>query len=203
MSRSKKIKISIPEDFTKASIEDQEKYLFKYLKDIGFSKQNFKYPIEIGEHDEVLWEFHIDQLPEIQEEIELDKLLGAYYLIHRVKLGVLSYGKLAEIILEARGGLSVYYFKQKIPRSEALDFRDSLKDWIEMVLEESEEELDIEVRRAEYRQYVIALSKLSKKIDKHSTLYVTLTRPSSSIRNDLSLVEKKLTRIQNDQINTK
>jgi hypothetical protein len=203
VSRSTKIKISIPENFTKTSMEDQEEYLFKYLKNIGFSKQNFRYPIEINEHDEALWEFQIDQLPEIQEEIELDKLLGAYYLIHRVKLGVLSYGKLCEIILEARGGLSVYYFKQTIPRSEALDFRDNLKDWIDMVLEEPKEDLDIEVRRAEYRQYVIALSKLSKKIDKHTTTYVSLTRPGSPIRNDLSLVEKKLTRIQNEQITTK
>jgi hypothetical protein len=192
VSRSTKIKISIPEDFTKVSIEDQEEYLFKYLKDIGFAKQNFRYPIEINEHDEAL--------PEIQEEIELDKLLGAYYMIHRVKLGVLQYDQLCEIIVEARGGLSVYYFKQKLPRSEALAFRDNLKDWIEMVLEEPEEELDIEVRRAEYRQYVVALEKLSRQTNKQSTLYVTLTRPSSPIRNNLSLVEKRkrLTKLQNE-----
>jgi hypothetical protein len=202
VSRSTKIKISIPEDFTKISIEDQEEYLFKYLKDIGFAKQNFRYPIEIDEHDEALWEFYIEQLPEIQEEIELDKLLGAYYMIHRVKLGVLQYPQLCEIIMEARGGLSIYYFKQRPPRSEALAFRDNLKDWIEMVLEEPEEELDIEVRRAEYRQYITALEKLSKKIDKQSTIYVTLTRPSSSIRNNLSLVEKRLTKIQNVKITT-
>lgn len=199
MARSTKIKISIPEDFTRTSIEDQEKYLFKYLKDIGFSKQNFKHPIEINEHDEALWEFYINQLPEIQEEISLDKLLGAYYLIHRVKFGVLSYEKLCEIIVEARGGLSVYYYKPQMPRSEALDFRDNLKDWIDMVLKEPEEELDIEVRRAEYRLYVVALDKLSKKIKKNETLYVTFTRPGSSIRNDLSLVERKLTKIQNER----
>lgn len=200
MSRSTRTKVSIPDDFTRTSIEDQEKYLFKYLKDIGFSKQNFSHPIEIGEHDEALWEFYIDKLPEIQEDIELDKLLGAYYLIHRVKLGVLSYGKLAEIILEARGGLSVYYFKHGIPRSEALDFRDNLKDWVDMVLKENEEELDIEVRRSEYRMYTMALDKLSKKINKHSTLYVTLARPGSSVRKDLSLVEHKLTKIQNENM---
>lgn len=197
MSRSTKTKISIPDDFTRTSIADQEKYLFKYLKDIGFSKQNFRHPIEIGEHDLALWEFYIDQLPEIQEDIELDKLLGAYYLIHRVKNGVLQYAQLCEIILEAKGGLSIYYFKKQMPRSEALDFRDNLRDWIDLVLEESEEELDIEVRRAEYRQYIVALDKLSKKVKKNETLYVTFTRPGSPIRNNLSLVEKKLTAIQN------
>lgn len=200
MSRSTKVKISIPEDFTKTSIEDQEKYLFKYLKDIGFSKQNFNHPIEINEHDLALWEFQIDQLPEIQKEVESDKLLGAYYMIHRVKLGVLSYEKLAEIILEVRGGLSIYYFKEKTPQSEALDFRDNLKDWVELVLEEPEKELDIEVRRSEYRMYITALDKLSKKIDKNSTLYVTLARPGSSVRKDLLLVEHKLTKIQNENM---
>ncbi len=200
MSRSTKIKISIPEDFSKISIADQEEYLFKYLKDIGFSKQNFRHPIEIGEHDLALWEFYIDQLPEIQEDIELDKLLGAYYLIHRVKYSVLQYAQLCEIIVEARGGLSVYYFKRGVPRSEALDFRDNLKDWINMVLEENEDVLDIEVRRSEYRMYITALDKLSKKINKNSTLYVTLARPGSAIRNDLSLVEKKLTVIQNESL---
>jgi hypothetical protein len=200
MSRSTRVKISIPDDFSRTSIEDQEKYLFKYLKGIGFSKQNFRHPIEIGEHDEALWEFYIDKLPEIQEDIPLDKLLGAYYLIHRVKLGVLSYEKLCEIIVEARGGLSIYYHKPQMPRSEALDFRDNLKDWIDLVLEEPEEELDIEVRRAEYRQYIVALDKLSKKVKKNETLYVTFTRPGSPIRNDLSLVEKKLTKIQNERL---
>jgi hypothetical protein len=198
MSRSTKVKISIPDDFSRTSIEDQEEYLFKYLKDIGFSKQNFRHPIEIGEHDEALWEFYIDKLPEIQEDMELDKLLGAYYLIHRIKSGVLSYEKLAEIILEARGGLSIYYHKPQMPRSEALDFKDNLRDWIDMILEESVEDLDIEVRRSEYRQYVVALDKLSKKVNKNSTIYVSLTRPGSHVRNDLSLVEKKLTKIQNE-----
>ncbi len=200
MSRSTRTKVSIPEDFTKTSIEDQEEYLFKYLKDIGFSKQNFSHPIEIGEHDLALWEFYIDQLPEIQEDIELDKLLGAYYLIHRIKLGVLSYEKLCEIIVEARGGLSIYYYKPQMPRSEALDFRDNLRDWIDLILEESEEDLDIEVRRAEYRQYVVALDKLSKRVNKHTTIYVSLTRPGSAIRNDLSLAERKLTAIQNESL---
>ena len=134
------------------------------------------------------------------ENSEIDKLLGAYYLIHRVKLDVLSYEKLAEIILETRGGLSIYYFKPTVSRTEALDFRDNLKDWIITVLEEPEEDLDIEVRRAEYRQYVVALEKLSKKTDKHTTVYVSLTRPGSSIRNELSLVEKKLTQIQNENV---
>ncbi len=197
MSRSTKIKISIPEDFSRISIEDQEKYLFKYLKDIGFSKQNFRHPIEINEHDEALWEFQINQLPEIQEDIELDKLLGAYYLIHRVKFGVLNYEKLCEIIVEARGGFSIYYYKPQMPRSEALNFKDNLRDWIDIILEESAEDLDIEVRRSEYRQYVVALDKLSKKVNKNSTIYVSLTRPGSHVRNDLSLVEKKLTAIQN------
>jgi hypothetical protein len=200
VSRSTKIKISIPEDFTRVSIGDQEQYLFKYLKSIGFSKENFRYPIEIDEHDEALWEYYIDQLPLVQEEIELDKLLGAYYMIHRVKNGVIQYDKLCEIIMEARGGLSVYYFKRGVVRSEALDFRDNLKEWIEMVLEEPEEDLDIETRRGEYRQYSVALDKLARKVHKRSTLYVTLTRPNSPIRNSLSLVEKRLTKLQNENI---
>jgi len=203
VSRSTKIKVSIPEDFTTTSIVEQEQYLFKYLKDIGFSKENFRHPIEIDEHDEALWEYFIEQLPEIQEEIEIDKLIGAYYLIHRVKDSVLEYARLCEIIVELRGGFSVYYFKRQAVRSEAMGFRDNIRDWIEMVLEEPEEELDIEVRRAEYRQYVLAVDRLTRQTNKQSTLYVTLTRPSSPIRKALSSVEKRLTKIQNEQITTK
>jgi hypothetical protein len=199
VSRSTRIKVSIPEDFTTTSIVEQEQYLFKYLKDIGFSKRNFAHPIEIDEHEEALWEYFIEQLPEIQEEIEIDKLIGAYYLIHRVKNSVLSYQRLCEIIIELRGGLSVYYFKRQVVRSEAMSFRDNLSDWIETVLEEPEEDLDIEVRRAEYRRYASAVDRLAKQANKQTTLYVTLTRPSSPIRKALASVEKRLTKIQNEQ----
>ena len=204
MSRSTKIKISIPEGFARTSVSDQEEYLFKYLRNIGFSKQNFNYPIEINEHDEALWEYHIEQLPEMQEEIELDKLIGAYYMIHKVKPGVLLYEQLCKIIIELRGGLSIYHHRETMERSEMLDFRDNLQDWIKMVLDEPEDDLDIETRRAEFRQYVEILDKLSKKAQKNSTIYVTLTRPSSDIRKSLSLVEKKLTEIQrNEQANSR
>jgi hypothetical protein len=202
VSRSTKIKVSIPDDFAKISLENQTDFLFKYLKDIGFSKQNFREPIEIDEHDEALWEYYIEQLPEVQEDIEIDKLAGAYYLIHRVKREVIGYARLCEILVNLRGGFSVYRYKRSAPRSEVLDFRDNLKDWIEAVLDEPEEEIDIEVRRSEYRRYSLALDKLAKQVEKRTTPYVTMTRPGSPIRNELSLVEKKLTKVQNEQITT-
>lgn len=203
MSRGTRIRISLPEGFTKISLQEQDEFLFEYLKNIGFSKQNFSHPIEINEYDESFWEYHIEQLSDIQEDMELDTLIGAYYMIHKIKPSVLSYDKLCAIATDLRGGFSLYYHRDPADRSEELNFRDSLQNWIDMVLSESEEDLDIEVRRAEFRQYKVVLDKLSKVAKKNSTIYVTLTRPASPIRKSFSQVERKLTEIQrNEQINT-
>ena len=202
MSRGTKIKLLIPDDYGTATPPEQVEYLFKYLKEIGFSKHNFFHIIGIDGHDESIFEYYINTLPDVQEPMETEKLLGAYFLIHKLQPQMLSYEKFCKISTDIKGGFSLYYYKRDTSRTDIDFFRTNIKQWIDTVLDEPDDELDIETRRAEYRKYIEALDKLSKKINKKSTTYVMLTRPSSPIRFELSQIEKKLTRIQNDQTTT-
>lgn len=187
----RKIKISVPEEFIKIPQENRVEFVFDYLKRIGFGKSNFRDVIKPDEHDYLNYEFFIDNLPEIDSDISTDIMAGAYYLIHHMDSNLLTEDKLNSIIIELKGGYSIYYYKSQPKGKDKIKaFKQKLEAWIQETLMEND--IDPEIKLEEIKIFRDQLNEFSKEMQYNGYDYNVLIRPGCDIQQRLKIIEERM-----------
>jgi len=181
MAKNTKIPILLPKGYLNIKTDPGPDFVFNYLKEVGFYKYEFIDLVDWNDQNKKIFEYFVNQLVEIKTEIVENVYLGALYLVNKEIPELLSYEELCKIAVDKRGGFSTTYTKIKINNSEVMQYREQVRDWINVVLDEPYDEMDMEVRRSEYFHHMNRIKSYAKSASNTSSEYITFLRPGSDI----------------------
>ena len=193
MPKGKRIPLIIPPEFYDTGDLDKSVFVFKYLRDLGFSRSLVDDHISLDEISRILYQPYFDKLRYNKTHLTDPEILGGFFLIHKAIPDVYSYEDFCKTVIEFRGGFSITYKKVSTKKDiDIFKFRDNTSEWMETVISELDEELDVEVRHAEYLKIMKELKKLYKKIDGNSRAYQTILMPGSFFQKSLNKVKERI-----------
>jgi hypothetical protein len=160
------------------------------LIEIQFPEEVFLVITRLSDEDKFLYQYYIDKLPPVNENLKRSKFYGAIFMIERAFKDKLNIGGAKEFILKTEIHFSTKYFNRS--KKETYSLRDDIIEWCEQVISEEEDELDLDIRRGEYKIYEDKLKQINSKISNNSREYQTMFMPSSRLQILLSLVRKRI-----------
>ncbi len=189
MAKNTKIPVLLPKGYLTMSTYPGPDFVFNYLKEIGFYKYEFIDLVDWNDQNKKIFGYFVNKLAEIKIEISENVYLGALFLVNKEIPELLSYEKLCKIAVDKREGFSTTYTRIKKTNSEVMQYREQVRDWIYVVLDETYDEMDIEVRRSEYMYHMNKINSYAKSASNTSSEYITFLRPGSEI---MQLFKKKI-----------
>jgi hypothetical protein len=181
MAKNTKIPVLLPKGYLNINTDPGPDFVFNYLKEIGFYKYEFIDLVDWNDQNKKIFEYFVNKLAEIKIEISENVYLGALFLVNKEIPELLTYEKLCKIAVDKRGGFSATYTKIKKTNSEVMQYREQVRNWIYVVLDEPYDEMDIEVRRSEYYHHIEKIDCYAKAASNTSSEYITFLRPGSEI----------------------